>query len=236
MQPHSAVTFRESISLWLAGTIAGWAFGFSPAMVHMSGAFCCDGDVVETTTALIPFLFIGGVTFAGSFFVSSSQARAMQDILSAHAGQWLWLSTTGQFIGWIFGWILNISVFSEVGLHTTVWPWLHSGTNIGAVVGFTTSLFQLIVLYRLRIAQLWWVGASLVGWICASALYWLVYAAAGGPFQATYIGSPWATSAEAPGALPAMLLAWIVGGLVLSLVTGGGMLALLRSVKARSPE
>jgi hypothetical protein len=61
-----------------------------------------------------------------------------------------------------------------------------------------------------------------------------MYMLLGGPFEATYInyeGTPWAKSAEAPGALPAMLGAWLLGGLVLAAITGVGMMVLLRGGK-----
>jgi len=205
-------------------------------MVQITGAFCCSGDVIDLFTVFLRFLALGTAIFVGSLLVSGSQARAMQRVLGESEGKWLWQSAVGMFVGWILGWLASIPVFTTVKTNT-VETWMLAGAIIGAVIGFLTGFFQLLILHRLRIARLWWIGVTVVGWICASALYWLVYALAGGPFQATYTyyeGGFWPKSANAPGALPAMLLAWLSGGLVLSLITGGGMLRLLRSIKVNN--
>lgn len=235
METFAKVTSLSSIALWVGGTVAGWAFGFLPAMIVITNAFCCSGDArpnFATEVCLIILLF-GTMLFISAFIIAGSQARSMLNVLGENEGKWLWFSALAIFLGWLLGWVATYPFLSS-GDDDKVETWLQAGVVVGSVIGLFTGITQLLLMRRLHFARIWWPGVSILGWTSASALYWLVYGWAGGPFEPTYVnyeGTQWAKYARAPGAFDAMLLGWFIGGLALALITGAGMLIILRTAK-----
>jgi hypothetical protein len=232
-----AVSFSgKSWALWFVGTAIGWVSGFLPAMVTITGAFCCGGDVVNWSEVISRICMYAGLIFLGAFIVAAGQANALEPSLGRLKSGWLWSTSIVAFVAWILGWAASIPVSSSGSADEVGW-WIRSGAVVGAVVGLLVGITQAIILKRAKVAGLWWIGASVLGWTCASVTYWLVYYGAGGPFETIYTnypGTPWAESASAPGALSAMLLAWIAGGLVLAAITGFAMILLLGNKRYRS--
>jgi hypothetical protein len=232
-------TFRFPLwTLGVGGTTAGWALGILPAMILITGAMS-NGNMTDhaTESSIVTNIFLGicvlaGFVLASGVAVAGSQWLVLRERLPTIADIWLSRGVISIGLGWFVGWIGSIQPFNTSHGDDKLGAFVISGIIIGATIGLIVGISQWRLLrQQLRHAE-WWLAASLLGWISALVLYWLVYRAAGGPFETVvtsyYEGGFWPKTVDAPGAMPAMFAGWIVGGLVLGIITGGTMKLLMR--------
>src|SRR5207249_1938608 len=134
--------------------------------------------------------------------------------------KWFSTGTVCIAVGWFVGWIGSIKPFNTNHSDDKLGAFVTSGIIIGTSIGLIAGIAQWRLLRQRFAHASWWIAASLLGWISALVLYWLVYQAAGGPFETVvtyYEGGIWPKTVDAPGAMPAMFAGWLVGGLVLGI-------------------
>jgi hypothetical protein len=232
---------RSFLGLWVATTTVGWAFGFVPSILLITGALYSETDsnpnLVEKLLILACMaLLLLGISGA---IVGMGQALA----LSNRTGQqwaegWFVFTLLGTAIGWILGWMASIWTFvisPSDGLET----WLLSGLVTGACIGLSVGIAQWFLLRSVTLNSGWWFIISTASWGGAAIVYWLVYHLSGGPFEAvvTYSSDAFSTkSFDAYSAWPAMLAGWLIGGLLLGSVTGLAMKRLLSRAERLTVE
>jgi hypothetical protein len=155
------------------------------------------------------------------------------------------MTVVGITLGWFLGGVLTPylqALFNVPDAHTEltvgIWPvgvaMAKSVAAVAATVGLTVGVCQWLILRRVIKNAQWWVLVSLVSWGVGGAVYWIVYWLMGGPFSGPY--SYW-TPEQWTGwtsYFTAMFAGWVVGGILVGLMSAVGLnLLLIQNNKKR---
>ncbi len=229
-----------ALAAWIGVTTLGWGVGLLPAMASISGVFF-SGTTDEGPNIVVGLLTLvcgcGGFCFLSAIPVAAMQWWVLNRNLSDQTEGWFAASIGGGGIGWVLGWVANFGVFAlgnfsgSKDIHWTV-----GSLAVGAILGLVLGIIQARILRRVVPHAPRWIGASILSWTAGLLVYWMVYRLAGGPFTTVvssyYEGGIWPKTLDAPGAGPAILIAWIAGGLVVGTITGFTMKRLLKGATA----
>jgi hypothetical protein len=209
-------------TLWVVFTVVGWATPLVPIMM-----FTFITAVVHGTsdTLEIGYLAMIGAMFGagGGVIIGGGQSALLGRLVggqSDNRARWDWSTVVGMTLGGTVCGTILVPIAVVFGLpNLSIASWAMAGCILGGLLGLGLGVCQSWCLRRLLSSWPWWILVCALTWAAGCAIFWVIYRSLGGP-----LGSPdpvdrlepWPSNEVALGAL---IGGWLLGGIVVGLVT-----------------
>lgn len=220
-RPNRQVALMDVI-IWGLVMSVGWTTGMFPIMLYARGTVH-----VGIAAACLPPIIGGIMGLCGGLIISTLWLILCKNLTITSTDEWVFSTVMGTTLGGLVVSITALPVMIIFGaISDNTGAWVLSGAVLSGTFGCILGLFQWGALrYHIAHAR-WWIGASVVGWFIAGGVFWLVYRGLGGPLFLPwfYHEEPW------PGIsvfFAAMVSAYLIGGIILSMVMGTTLRLLL---------